>query len=72
MTVTTSHCPVDDWDFDARYTDGACPLCGWQPAGVSVGPPRFARIDWFWPLVGVVAAVSVLMGILVVIAYNRG
>jgi hypothetical protein len=72
VSPSTARCPVDDWDFDARYTDGECPLCGWRPPGGPVAPPTFHRIDWFWPLVGVVAAVSVVMGVLVLIAYNRG
>jgi hypothetical protein len=32
--VSTSkkvHCDLDDWDFDPRYTRGACPICGWRP-----------------------------------------
>lgn len=66
-----SHCPLDDWDFDARYTDGVCPLCGWRPPGSHVAPPRLARLDWFWPLVAVLVAVSVSMGILVLVAYSR-
>jgi hypothetical protein len=66
-----AHCPVDDWDFDPRYTDGVCPLCGWRPPGTPVEPPAFVRIDWFWPVVVLVVVMSVVMGILVLIAYNR-
>lgn len=66
-----AHCPLDDWDFDARYTDGVCPLCGWRPSGPQIEPPRAARIDWFWPTVLVMLLASVLMGVLVLVAYNR-
>jgi hypothetical protein len=34
-------------------------------------PPLFTRIDWFWPSMGVLLVVSVLMAVLVLIAYNR-
>ena len=33
-----AHCEFDDWDFAPRYTDGACPLCGWEPDGIVVEP----------------------------------
>lgn len=66
-----AHCPVDDWTFDPRYTDGVCPLCGWRPPGAPIEPPVSARIDWFWPTVGLMAAVSILMAVLVLVAYAR-
>jgi hypothetical protein len=66
-----AHCPIDDWDFDPRYTDGVCPLCGWRPPGAPVEPPAFVRIDWFWPIVALVVVMSVVMGVLVLIAYSR-
>src|SRR5205823_2868118 len=34
-----AHCPTDDWDFAPRYTDGACPICGWRPEGIDTTPP---------------------------------
>jgi hypothetical protein len=64
-------CPIDDWPFAPRYTDGVCPLCGWRPEGVHMDPPLFTRIDWFWPSMGVLLVVSVLMAVLVLTAYNR-
>jgi hypothetical protein len=66
-----AHCPNDDWDFDPRYTDGVCPLDGWRPPGAPVEPPVAARIDWFWPSVGLLAVMSIVMGVLVLIAYNQ-
>jgi hypothetical protein len=64
-------CPLDDWTFSPRYTHGVCPLCGWRPEGTLAEPPLFTRIDWFWPSIGLLLVVSVIMGVLVVIAYNR-
>ena len=66
-----AHCPVDDWGFDPRYTDGVCPLCGWRPPGAPVRAPRYGQIDWFWPLVAVLVVVSTVMGVLVLVAYSR-
>ena len=64
-------CPVDDWEFDPRYTDGVCPLCGWRPPGPRVEAPVSARVDWFWPMAGLLFVLSVVMGILVLVAYYR-
>jgi hypothetical protein len=63
-------CPVDDWTFTPRYTEGRCPLCGWEapPADALAGP---AGDDWFWPGMTVLLLVSVVMGILVVLTYLR-
>ena len=69
-TVDRAHCPVDDWAFDPRYTEGVCPLCGWRPPGLAIEPPRFAEIDWFWPAVGAMLLASILMGVLALVAYN--
>jgi hypothetical protein len=38
---------------------------------VDVPPPRFAHIDWFWPALAAMGVVSILMGVLVVLAYVR-
>ena len=65
------HCEFDDWDFAPRYTDGACPLCGWRPEGETAGPPLSQRIDWFTIMLAVVVVASVLMGVLVLRAYNQ-
>jgi hypothetical protein len=63
-------CPVDDWTFSPRYTDGVCPLCGYQPPGVDAvawpGPS-----DWFWPVFGTLVVSSLAMAVLVIVAYNR-
>ncbi|HAM01676.1 MAG TPA: hypothetical protein DCQ30_05540 [Acidimicrobiaceae bacterium] len=67
---TLAHCPNDDWDFAPYFTDGKCPLDGWRPAG-HVPTPMARRIDWFWPLAGATTAVSIVMAVLVVMAYNH-
>lgn len=67
---TFAHCPNDNWDFAPYFTDGKCPLCGWHPPG-HTPVPLSRRIDWFWPLAGGMTVVSIVMAVLVVIAYNR-
>lgn len=64
-------CPVDDWAFAPRYTDGVCPLCGWQPPTATAKPGWRVGLD---PLVGAVVLLllaSVAMGVVVVLAYQR-
>jgi hypothetical protein len=68
-TVGRLHCPIDDWDFDARYTEGACPICGWRPEGLAYAAPLWMRVfrALDWELVGLLVMVLllVLLGILV-------
>ncbi len=63
------HCPIDDWSFDARYTDGACPICGWRPEGLTwAAPPwmrAYRRVDWELLSLFVTLLLLVLLGILV-------
>lgn len=66
-----AHCPTDDFDFRPQYTNGRCPLCGWRPEGKRIDPPRLAHVDWFWPALIMMLALSVLMAILVFVAYAR-
>jgi hypothetical protein len=65
------HCEFDDWDFAPQYTDGACPLCGWQPEGFVADPPLSQRIDWFMVMLVVVVLASILMAVLVLRAYTQ-
>ena len=65
----TAHCPVDEWDFAPRYTDGVCPICGWRPPGPRVQLPLAARVDWFWPALVALAIVSAAMAAAVIFAY---
>jgi hypothetical protein len=64
-------CPNDRWTFTPRYTEGVCPLCGWKPEGIEYKAPLAARTDWFIPSIVFMVLVSVLMGVLVVLAYNH-
>ena len=64
-------CPVDDWSFAPKYTNGVCPLCGYKPEGVEFHAPFAARVDWFWPSMAFMFAASLAMGILVIIAYTH-
>ena len=62
-------CPVDDWAFTPLYTDGACPLCGWEPPGYSHRSPAFSRLDWYWVAMLAIVLVSAIMLIAVLSAY---
>lgn len=64
-------CPVDDWAFTPRDTDGVCPLCGWRPPGALARSSPLARIDPFVVGLLVLLAASVAMGVVVVLAYQR-
>jgi hypothetical protein len=63
-------CPVDDWTFAPRYTDGVCPLCGYHPPGIDTTAWP-SPVDWFWPVFGTLVASSLGMAVLVIVAYNR-
>ena len=64
-------CPTDSWAFRPRYTDGRCPLCGWEPPGVIVRLPLSRQIDAFaWTTIAL-ALVSVLMLVVVLLVYTR-
>jgi len=63
-----AHCEADRWTFDPRYTQGRCPICGWQPEGAPHAPGWLAlvnRVDW--DIVGLffLADVLVLLGLVV-------
>jgi len=66
-----AHCEFDDWDFAPRFTDGACPLCGWRPEGIVEEPSLVERMDWFMVMLVVVVIASLVMGILVLHAYTQ-
>lgn len=68
--TTVAHCPIDDWDFAPYFTGGHCPLCGFEAPG-DLAIPAMRHLDWFWPLAGAMVAMSILMVVLVVVAYNR-
>jgi hypothetical protein len=49
---TLAHCELDDWTFDPRYTQGRCPICGWEaPDAAAVLEPgpvvkELRSVDW--------------------------
>ena len=64
-------CPIDSWPFRPRYTDGRCPLCGWEPPGTVVRLPLSRRVDTFgWMALGLVM-MSIVMAVLVAVMYAR-
>jgi hypothetical protein len=65
-------CPVDSWAFTPLYSNGRCPLCGWTPEGYEYAPPLLAPYERYWGALGGMVATSVVMCIVVVIAYARG
>jgi hypothetical protein len=70
-TAVQVHCEFDDWDFAPRFTDGACPLCGWRPEGIVEEPSLVERMDWFMVMLAAVVIASIVMGILVLHAYTQ-
>lgn len=67
------HCELDDWTFDPRYTDGRCPICGWQPPGAPAAPAWLAAARKFeWELTGLLAMLILLAVLGVVVAGAAG
>lgn len=69
---TTLHCPNDDWNFDPRYTEGVCPICGWGP-GKQAPPTWVVRVEslpWDYIALGVFAIVLVVVAVMVGVAAN--
>ena len=67
------YCELDRWSFDPRYTDGRCPICGWQPDGAPAAPAwlRVARrVEW--ELLGLFALLVVLIVLGLVVARAAG
>jgi hypothetical protein len=64
-------CPNDKWAFTPLYTDGACPLCGWEPEGYRYARPPLSRYDRYWGALGAIAAVSVAMLLVVLFALSN-
>lgn len=64
-------CPTDSWAFTPLYTGGHCPLCGWTPDGYVHREPPLTSYDRYWGAMAAIAAVSVLMFVVVVVAATR-
>ena len=61
-------CEADQWSFDPRYTQGRCPICGWQPPGAAAAPAWLAlanRLDWEMLGLFLFADVLILLGLVV-------
>jgi hypothetical protein len=65
-------CPADSRAFTPQYTDGSCPLCGWVPDGYVYSKPFLAPYDRYWGALAGIAAISVIMAIVVAVAFARG
>ena len=63
-------CPADALAFTPLYTRGRCPLCGWAPPGYEYRPPLMHRYDWYWGALAGMAAMSVVVGIVIVTIYR--
>ncbi|MHB8718228.1 MAG: hypothetical protein ACYDAC_04945 [Candidatus Dormibacteria bacterium] len=61
-------CPTDSWAFRPLYSNGRCPICGWRPNGYTYRPPLLTPYERYWAALAGIATVSVLMGVLVVVA----
>jgi hypothetical protein len=63
-----AYCEADRWSFDPRYTQGRCPICGWQPENAPNAPGWLAlanRVDWDIVGLFLLADVLVLLGLIV-------
>jgi hypothetical protein len=65
-------CPVDSWTFTPLHSNGRCPLCGWVPEGYVYAPPLLAPYSRYWGGLATIAATSLFMCIVVVVAYTQG
>ena len=65
----TLRCPRDDFEFRPYYSDGACPVCGWTPEGVSIERPWWQGLDPLWLAIAAMLAVSLVMGAVVLAVY---
>lgn len=68
-----AYCETDKWRFDPRYTQGRCPICGWEPAGAPKAPAWLAflnRLDW--ELLGLLMLLDVLVLFGLIVAHGAG
>jgi len=66
------HCDLDNWDFDPRYTDGVCPICGWKPDYRADPLPAWeqALVGLPWDLVSLAILALVLVAIGIIVALS--
>ena len=73
MSTAFWHCELDDWDYDPRYTEGTCPICGVRPDGAPAAPRWLLlsrRVPW--DLVFLFALLAVLLVLAVVVLRASG
>lgn len=65
----TVRCDADRWDFDPRYTEGRCPICG-RSIDIAPAAPRWLllsrRVSWDIVFLALLALVLVIAGFEVV------
>lgn len=69
----SAFCELDQWNFDPRYTQGRCPICGWAPDGARDAPSwlRLARrVDW--DLLGLFLLADLLLAGGLIVATSAG
>jgi hypothetical protein len=64
-----AYCQQDRWEFDPRYTDGACPICGWRPDGAAAAASAtswpLSRVPWDLVTLGALTLFLIFLGVLV-------
>lgn len=66
-------CELDGWTFDARYTDGKCPICGWAPEGAPTAPGWLVTARKFeWEVTGLLTLMVVLVVLGALVAHAAG
>ena len=71
--VVRAHCELDDWWFDPRYTEGKCPICGWQAPGAPSAPMWLLAARKFeWELTGLATLLVILVVLGVLVAAAAG
>jgi len=71
--MRVAYCEQDKWQFDPRYTQGQCPICGWAPAGAPSAPRWLAlanRVDWELLALFLFADALIVLGL--VVAHGAG
>jgi len=67
------YCETDKWNFDPRYTQGKCPICGWAPEGVPSAPRWLKlanRMDW--EMFGLFMFFDLLVLLALIVAHAAG
>lgn len=66
-------CEADAWTFDPRYTNGKCPICGWQPERAASVPRWLALVNRAdWEMIGLFALLDVLFFLGLLVAHAAG